>query len=326
MLKSLDLIGAIELAYDRSHDEGTWLAEVTRTIAPAYSSNGSPVTSYVFDLRSEHAVDLGTAVMEGDDHPYKREAYERAHEIGGQRVPIARVYDCDPYTLLSRVVGDAFAQEALRGSGMTGEDVVGLRANATPASGVLFAAHVAARHRLSRRDVWTRFAAHLGTALRLRRSAQEASPDTAPAVLLPNGRLEHGSAEAVASASALSGAAKAIDRARGKMRRLDPEAAAELWRTMVRGEWSLVDWYDHDGKRFLLAQENRIKGPTKRALTRREEQVVACAAMGHSNKLIAYDLGLSTGTVSVLLGRAARKLGVSGRVALVRVFREIYRA
>jgi DNA-binding CsgD family transcriptional regulator len=93
---------------------------------------------------------------------------------------------------------------------------------------------------------------------------------------------------------------------------------------MVRGEWSLVDWYDHDGKRFLLAQENRIARPSKSALTPREEQVVACAAMGHSNKLIAYDLGLSVGSVAVLLGRAARKLGVSGRVRLVRVFKESY--
>ena len=77
--------------------------------------------------------------------------------------------------------------------------------------------------------------------------------------------------------------------------------------------------------RFLLVEENRIPSQSQRALTQREEQVVACAAMGHSNKLIAYDLGISTGSVAVLLGRAARKLGVSGRVALVRAFRESYR-
>ncbi|MBS2011518.1 MAG: helix-turn-helix transcriptional regulator [Deltaproteobacteria bacterium] len=92
---------------------------------------------------------------------------------------------------------------------------------------------------------------------------------------------------------------------------------------MVREEWSLVDWVDHDGKRFLLAQENRVPVAGRRALTDRERQVVACAAMGHTNKLIAYDLGLSTGTVSVLLLRAAEKLGVSGRVALIRAFREL---
>jgi DNA-binding CsgD family transcriptional regulator len=325
-LKSLDLIGAIELAYDRTNDESTWLAEVTRLIAPAYGTNGAPVTSYVFDLRSQFAVDLGTTAMAGSDQPYKREDYERAHEIGGQHVPLARVYECDPYTLLSRVVGADLAKEAINGGGMGGADAVGLRANATPTSGVIVTTQVALGHRLRSRELWTRFAAHLGTALRLRRSKNEASPDSAPAVLLPSGRLEHGNAETVAAATALAGAAKAMDRARGKLRRLDPEAAAALWRTMVSGEWSLVDWYDHDGKRFLLAQENQIPGPTNRALTRREEQVVACAAMGHSNKLIAYDLGLSTGTVAVLLGRAARKLGVSGRVSLVRAFRESYGA
>jgi DNA-binding CsgD family transcriptional regulator len=78
---------------------------------------------------------------------------------------------------------------------------------------------------------------------------------------------------------------------------------------------------DHDGKRFLLAQQNRVvRDPTPR-LTPREHQVVACAAMGHSNKLIAYDLGISPGSVSVLLSRASTKLGVSDRGAMIQAFR-----
>ncbi len=328
-LKPLDLIGAIELAYDRTKDESAWLEELTRMIAPAYAPNGTPVTSYFFDVKSDHVVDLGTPALASSSQAYQRDDYERVqeiHDIGGQHVPLAKVYECDPYTLLSRVVGAAVAAEAIKGGGMPGVDAIGLRANATPTIGVIVTTQVAAGVRLRNRELWTRFAAHLGTALRLRRFAKEASPSSAHAVLSPNGRLEHGGVDAVAAETALSGAAKAIDRARGKLRRLDPDAAAALWRTMVRGEWSLVDWYDHDGKRFLLAQENRIPGQLRsRALTPREEQVVACAAMGHSNKLIAYDLGLSTGTVSVLLGRAARKLGVSGRVALVRAFSDGYR-
>lgn len=316
-LKSLDLIGAIELAYDRTKDEQTWLADITRAVAPSLAAAG--VTSYVFDLEDEH-IRLGTTTGARD-----RTEYERHHELGREYGPVARAYECDMYTLLSRAVGAKEAKATIAAAGMGGDDAIGLRANATPKSGIMLTTPVKAGHRLRNRDVLTRLAAHLGAALRLRRLKAEPTADSAHAVLSPSGKLEHGNRDATAAHAPLSRAAKAMDRARGKLRRLDPEAATALWRTMVCGEWSLVDWYDHDGKRFLLAQENTIPNRSKHALTLREEQVVACAAMGHSNKLIAYDLGLSTGSVAVLLGRAARKLGVSGRVALVRAFKESYR-
>lgn len=321
-LKALDLIGAIELAYDRTDDEASWLTEVTRFVAPAFGT-GDPVTSFVFDL-SDEFIDLGTTIGVGDRHQYGREDFQRQHEVGRRHGPVRRAYECDMYTLLSRAVGADEAKASIVAAGMIGDDSVGLRANATPKSGIILTTHVRAGHRLRNRELWTRFAAHLGAALRMRRLKAEPSPTSAQAVLTPSGRLERASDQAVAARAPLGSAAKAIDRARGKLRRLDPEAAAALWRTMVKGEWSLVDWYDHDGKRFLLAQENRIPAAkaARIALTPREEQAVACAAMGHSNKLIAYDLGLSTGSVAVLLGRAARKLGVSGRVALMRAFRE----
>jgi DNA-binding CsgD family transcriptional regulator len=43
--------------------------------------------------------------------------------------------------------------------------------------------------------------------------------------------------------------------------------------------------------------------------------------MGHSNKLIAYELGLSVGTVSAYLARATRKLGLDSRLDVVRLCR-----
>ena len=45
------------------------------------------------------------------------------------------------------------------------------------------------------------------------------------------------------------------------------------------------------------------------------------AGLGHSNKLIAYELGLSLGSVSAYLASAMRKLGFDSRVDLVRVYR-----
>ncbi len=314
-MKSLDLIRAIELAYDRTSTEEAWLAEITRLVGPAFG--GTAVSAFVFDL-SDEDIRLGTFSGAGN-----RDKFERQHDVG-RKHGVHRAYDCDMYTLLSRAVGAEEANEALAAGGLPPGDALGLRANATPKSGIILTTPVPSGHRVRNRELWTRFASHLGAALRLRRLKAEPSLDAAPAILSPTGKLEHGTAEAIAAQAPLGRAAKAMDRARGKLRRLDPDAAAALWRTMVCEEWSLVDWYDHDGKRFLLAQENRVPARSADALTPRETQVVACAAMGHSNKLIAYDLGLSSGTVAVLLGRAARKLGVSGRVALVRAFKDSY--
>jgi len=320
----LDFIGAIELAYAREKDDAAWLEELTRFVAPAFSPC-SPTTSYLFDLHDED-VQLGLAASVGET-PYSRDHYAVSHEIGHATTGRAKrvVYECEMFTLLSRVIGADMTKRTIQGAGMRGDDSLGLRANATPDSGVLITTQVSDGFRIRNRALWTRFAAHVGTALRLRRRQHEPSPDTALAVLDPLGRLEHGTAGTIAARHDLASAAQGMDRARGKLRRLDPERASALWRTMVRGEWSLVDWFDHDGKRFLLAHDNQIRVTRHRSLTERERQVVACAAMSHSNKLIAYDLGLSTGTVAVILGRAAKKLGVSGRVALIRAFRELER-
>jgi DNA-binding NarL/FixJ family response regulator len=52
-------------------------------------------------------------------------------------------------------------------------------------------------------------------------------------------------------------------------------------------------------------------------LTAREREVVQRAVGGHSNKAIAYDLGIADATVRVLLWRAYGKLGVRSRRELV---------
>ena len=319
-MRPLDFIGAIELAYDRSKNDAAWLDELTHLVAPALSP-GPPTTSFFFDLFDEDA-SLGSTASVGDK-PYSRGDYERLHDVGRAiQKPPRIAYECDMFTVLSRVIGAEATTQMLRTAGMEGDDALGLRANMTAESGVILTTFVPRGYRIRHRNLWTRFAAHVGSALRLRRAQPAPTPDSALAVLTPRGRLEHGTDATVAARTELADAAQDMDRARGKLRRLDPDAACELWRAMVRGEWSLVDWVDHDGKRFILAQENTIPRAERKALSPREQQVVACAAMGHSNKLIAYDLGLSTGTVSVILARAAKKLGVSGRVALIRTFRE----
>lgn len=322
-MKSLDFIGAIEVAYDRARPMREWLEELTTLIAPTFSQGAGHTTSFRYHIeRGEGVIDDFFSV---GDRPSRRESYVRQHELGRELAPTRVAYECDPFTLLSRVIGrEEAAKNIQAAAGLNGFDAIGLRANMTPTSGLMFTTHVRQGFRIRHRDLWMRLASHVGAALRLREAYEpRAGIEGAAAVLSPTGRLEHGEDSTIAARDDLARAAKDMDRARGKLRRLDPDEASSLWRAMVRSEWSLVDWIDHDGKRFVLAHDNRIAGPVDlRPLTDREHQVVACAAMGHSNKLIAYDLGLSTGTVSVLLARAAAKLGVSGRVALIRAFRD----
>jgi DNA-binding NarL/FixJ family response regulator len=107
---------------------------------------------------------------------------------------------------------------------------------------------------------------------------------------------------------------RAIERARGPLRRRDPREAIELWRGLVAGLWSLVDHFDSDGRRYLVAHRNDPRTPDPRGLTERERQIVAYADLGQSNKHIAYQLGLSPSTVAVHLARAREKLRrVSGQ-------------
>jgi DNA-binding CsgD family transcriptional regulator len=178
------------------------------------------------------------------------------------------------------------------------------------------------------RERWQMLAAHFGAGYRLRRALAEVGtevatdlPHGAEAVIDPSSfrvTEAQGQAKSRDSLDALREAALRVDRARGRLRKSDPENALELWKALVRGRWSTVDWFDSDGRRFVLGVPNAPNVSDPRGLTEREMQVVAYVRFGQTNKLIAYHLGLSTGRVSTLLRSAMRKLGVATRTQLIK--------
>ncbi len=85
---------------------------------------------------------------------------------------------------------------------------------------------------------------------------------------------------------------------------------------MVEARWTLVDRYEENGRRYVLARENAPGGRRAGRLSTREQQVASLAALGRSSKLIAYELGIAYATVRVLMARACAKLGVSSRAEL----------
>jgi DNA-binding CsgD family transcriptional regulator len=143
------------------------------------------------------------------------------------------------------------------------------------------------------------------------------------AVLRPNGAVAHAEADAQPreAREALRSAAAWMDRARGPLRRRDPVEAVEIWRALVAGRWSLVDHFDHDGKRFVLARRNAPASPACGDLTPAERTVLEYIALGHTNKFVAYELGISTSGVAMHLGRAAKRLGARSRVELIAAYR-----
>jgi DNA-binding CsgD family transcriptional regulator len=78
-----------------------------------------------------------------------------------------------------------------------------------------------------------------------------------------------------------------------------------------------VDRFEVDGRTVLIAKPTPPQSPPIRALTPRERAVAALVALGLSNKLIAYELGLAVGTVGNYLARAQHKLGANSRAALI---------
>jgi DNA-binding CsgD family transcriptional regulator len=85
----------------------------------------------------------------------------------------------------------------------------------------------------------------------------------------------------------------------------------------------LLDWFDTDGRRFVLAKPNAPRIVDPRGLSQIEAQVATYASYGESSKMIGYRLGLSSSYVSRLLRDAMRKLGVKTQPQLVEKMRGI---
>lgn len=184
------------------------------------------------------------------------------------------------------------------------------------------------------RQQWERVAVHIASAYRLRRrlngtdNAAGTTIDNIPlkaeALLDPKRFVvSHavGAAQDRSASRTIRDAAASMDRARGKLRKNDPDEALRLWQAMVRGRWSLVDWFDTDGRRFVLAKANGPDLGDPRGLTEREHQVVTYASHGESSKLIGYRLGISPQRVSKLLRDGMHKLGVKTQAQLVEKLR-----
>lgn len=96
------------------------------------------------------------------------------------------------------------------------------------------------------------------------------------------------------------------------------DETSEPERRSSRPAWSVVEQFECDGFYYRVSRKPiESTGPR---LTKREQQALAYAKSGYSNKRIAHLLGIAPSTVGVLLFRAAAKMGAKSRSDLVRAY------
>jgi len=167
---------------------------------------------------------------------------------------------------------------------------------------------------------------HIGNGLRLQRVMHAATLDdpAIEAIFDPDGRTQR--------TAGMARMPNALDRLREFVRARaraplpadeGPGAPGSAWQAVIAGRWSLVDRFDSDGRRFVVAYRNPPGVLDPRRLTAREEGVTTLAAVGRSNKEIGADLGISEADAAALLTTALAKLGLASRTALPIFWRDL---
>lgn len=319
-LRPEKIAGFLEAAYDLESDDQDWLATLAER-ARAVWGHAGPTQSVIYDASDVNAfqverVSFGQmdareieAVMDGLRWftPAFVVRTFRSTLVGGEREAGPEM---TPFYEDMRRFGlaDALNLNGLdpHGSGVLVRLWLHRPLVLAPAEGVMM----------------RRLAHHLASAFRCRRRLQAAGScaragDGAEAILDARLRVVHASAVA-AGKGARSGLAQAAE-ARERVR-VDRRPAAEhlgQWPALSWARWTLVDAFEENGRRYIVARENRARVRGLDALSDRERQSVAYLALGLSTKETAYALGIAAVTVRVMLARAAGKLGVASRAALL---------
>lgn len=319
-----DWIAPVEAAYDLGSSLDVWFDRLLEAAQPALG--GVPIGGYVF-AGPAGATSIAAVGQRGVRPTYMKR-YEGLLEHG-TREALARAFGDGRRPLFSSLSEQLFArfpelaEQFAKTSGVT--DALYFVAPSGTGSVLAFGAPLNARRSTTpaERRHWTRLAAHIGAGLRLRGALDTAAAlGEGEAVFDADGKLVDATSPASSSRAreVLRDAVMRRERARSTRERTDPDVALTLWEGLVAGRWSLVDHFESDGKRFVVAHQNDPNLGDPRGLSRRERQVAAYLGMGRSQKEIAYLLGISAGAVSNTTRRAAEKLGLGGVAELASFF------
>jgi DNA-binding NarL/FixJ family response regulator len=321
-----DWISVVEAGYALDQADSAWLAQLLECIASEHWRDRSSA-AFTFDLRPSGLAIKDVAVhgppeiqdhLRGSLEVASPEALDQAY--GGKSAAVGTVSE------LIFHIGDNKAKFNQVNAGFT-TDVLRVAAHSGTGSGLgltLLLNEVRASTQSERRR-WTHCAAHIGAGLRLRTMASQLnSLDGKPieAIFDGSGKL-HDAREAATTGKAREALRNAVLRAeaaRSEKGRRSPDEALAAWEALIRGRWSLVDRFDSDQRRFIVAVRNDPHFPDPRGLSMRERQVAGYAGLGRSAKEIAYLLGAPAASVENSLRRAQAKLGFRSRAELTDFF------
>jgi DNA-binding CsgD family transcriptional regulator len=314
------LLDVLARGYDLEAPDDVWLRGITDAVRPLLDE-GLGTFGWKLDIETRL---VATMSLSGA-------APELEHAIRGIHADASAeefaVGYSAPFSTLSARFGERWheleiADRYLRGYGI--EDSSGFVTVDPGAKFLLLVGaplpHVRKPTKLEERR-WAAVAVHLGAACRLReRLANRAAG--AEAILTPEGSVEdaHGPAKLRSARDLLRESVLLREKALGRRAIAEPDRALEMWQGLVEGRWTLVDRFERDGRRYVVAHPNEFTALGPPTLTDRERTVLTMAGAGHPLKLIAYELGLAAPTVSLLLQSGMKRIGIRSRAELVRVY------
>ena len=322
-MKPKDWIALLEAGYSLEGNEEAWLKQVLDQAAPLFDAGFWPMI-WRYDF-TPTTIQIQNVAIKGPSMAMKfltqsleapSEVVDYFYRSGVQIDSFSEGFIRWPALprMIQRVSGglvrDALCVKALtgRGSGLGMGNNYMKTVTPTPLE----------------RKRWPLAVSHLGAGLRLRALAESLTlENTSVEAIFDSGGKLHDAREEARDTSArnsLREAVRRIDRIRTRSGRSDPDAAMEQWEGLIQGRWSLVDHFDTDRRRFVVAIKNDPSYPDPRGLTMRERQVAEFVGLGHSCKEISYTFGVSQSAVTNCTARAQSKLGLSSLPELTAFF------
>jgi DNA-binding CsgD family transcriptional regulator len=314
--------GVLEAIYANGPAHHDWLEYVTAALRNLTGSGQTVVGTYRWNRRSSFAdfassissTMPGVAEMWPDlSRHYTPERYRRV--FCGRPVQTMTEALGDDQGLLSLVKTMGFPGDYVALCALDADDEGCIVALASPSATSLAG---------TERAVLEYLTAHLTAAHRARRHR-----GASEAIFSPGGNVAHAEPVAQRSLDELREMVRLSERARTK--NASPAEALAAWTAIVQGRWSLVETFDSDGRRHIVARENEPRPNAAfdpkatcaaPALTAAQLSALTLLGRGYAQKAIAYELGLSPARVSRLLGAARRALGIETRAELTQIARE----
>ena len=322
--KSKDWIGLIEAGYELEKSDETWLTGILDRASPLLGRGFWPTIG----IYNYTPLSINIESIETHGPALARNFLQSSLQVkttvvdeffrGGKPVSSLSevIYTREPRIqevveeITDGAVKDKFAVKAMSGR------------NSALIMCWLFAKQITPTER--ERSRWTQAAAHLGAGLRLRKQLNSLTLDALPveAIFDSSGKLLEARSEATTHSARriLRSAVKRIDQLRTQAGRCNPDVSLKLWEGLVDGRWSIVDYFDTDQRRFIVAIKNTPCYTNPCGLTARERQVAELVGMGRSSKEISYTLGVSQSAIYNCTARIQTKLQLTSRAELVAFF------